>query len=168
MGRLARVMRHLFAGGFQLGRCFPSSLLDELAGAIGAGERRHRGELRFAVEARLPPLDAWSGLTARARAEDLFARLRVWDTELNTGVLVYVLLAEHRIEIVADRGLAARVPPEDWSLVAALMRKAYAAGQWREGSLAGIRALHELAERHVPATDGAVNPDELPDPPVVL
>ena len=167
MGRIGRLSRNLFGAWFQLRRCFPSALLDEMAVAIRDGERLHRAELRFAVESRLPPLAVWGGLTARQRAHQVFAQLGVWDTELNSGVLVYVLLAERRIEIVADRGLAARIGRDCWEKIGATMRAAYAQGRWREGSLAGVAAIHALAAEHFPG-DGRDNPDELPDRPVLL
>jgi len=167
MERLQRLVKNLFGGWFQLRRRFPSSLLDEMASAISQGERRHLGELRFAVESRLPPAAVWAGLTARQRAGQVFAQLGVWDTEHNTGVLIYVLLAERRIEIVVDRGLAARVDAAEWGGITLQMRQAFAADQWREGSLAGIAAVHALAQAHFPG-DGRANPDELPDRPVLL
>jgi len=93
--------------------------------------------------------------------------LRIWDTEHNTGVLLYVLLAEHRIEIVADRGIAARVAPAEWGAICMRMRDRYAGGQWREGSLEGIAAAHALLLRHFPG-NGQANADELPDRPALL
>jgi uncharacterized membrane protein len=167
MARMRRLWANLCGGWFQLPRRFPAALLDELAAAIAAGERTHRGEIRFAVESRLPPLAVLEGLDATTRAQQVFAQLRVWDTELNSGVLFYLLMAEHRIEIVADRGIAARVATGEWDAVCARMRERYAAGQWREGSLDGIAAAHALLERHFPG-DGQANPDELPDRPVLL
>lgn len=167
MGRIERLSRNLFGAWFQLRRCFPSTLLDEMATAIHDGERHHRGELRFAVESRLSPSAVWAGVTARQRAQQVFSQLGVWDTELNTGVLIYVLLAERRIEIVADRGLVERVERGAWERICAGMRVAFAAGHWREGSLEGIAAIHALAVACFPS-DGRDNPDELPDRPVLL
>lgn len=167
MARMQRLWANLCGGWFQLSRRFPPALLDELAAAIAAGERTHLGEIRFAVEARLAPLAVLEGLDVTTRAQQVFAQLRVWDTELNSGVLFYLLMAEHRIEIVADRGVAARVTTDEWDAVCARMRERYAAGQWREGSLEGIAAAHALLERHFPG-DGQANPDELPDRPVLL
>lgn len=167
MGRIERLSRNLFGAWFQLRRWFPSALLDEMATAIHDGERHHRVELRFAVESRLPPLAVWAGITPRQRAQQVFAQLGVWDTELNTGLLVYVLLAERRIEIIADRGLAARVDRDAWERISATMRAAFAAGRWREGSLDGIASIHALAAGQFPS-DGRDNPDELPDRPVLL
>ena len=167
MERLQRWMRNVFGGWFQLRRCFPADLLDAMAQAISEGERRHLGEVRFAVESRLAPGAVWSGLTARQRAHQVFAQLGVWDTEHNTGVLIYVLLAERRIEIVADRGIAARVTAAEWEAICTGMRECYARGQWRDGSLRGIAAIIALLARHFPG-DGQANPDELPDRPVLL
>lgn len=167
MARMRRLWANLFGGWFRLSRCFPAALLDEMAATIAAGERRHLGEIRFAVESRLAPLAVLDGLDATARARQVFARLRVWDTEHNSGVLLYVLLAEHRIEIIADRGIAAKVAADEWGAVCARMRECYARGAWRDGSLEGIAAAHALLERHFPAS-GNSGPDELPDRPVLL
>ena len=167
MARLQRLLMNLGEGWFQLHRRFPASLLDDIAAAVGEGERRHLGEMRLAVESRLSPLAVLAGLDAPARARQVFGQLRMWDTEHNNGVLIYVLLAEHRIEIVADRGIARHVSPDEWNTVCAHMREAYARGQWREGSLRGIEAVHALLERHFP-TDGTSRCDELPDRPVLL
>jgi uncharacterized membrane protein len=158
---------NLFGGWFQLGRRFTPVLLDEMAAAIAAGERTHLGEIRFAVESRLAPLDVLGGRDAPTRAQQVFAQLRVWDTGLNTGVLFYVLMAERRIEIVADRGIAAKVPAEAWSAICVRMRECYAGGEWRAGSLAGIAAAGELLKRHFPG-NGGFRPDELPNRPVLL
>ncbi|WP_449429400.1 TPM domain-containing protein [Rhodanobacter umsongensis] len=167
MTRIRRVLANLFGGWFQLRRRFPSALLDEMSAAIAVGERTHRGEICFALEARLAPLAVLEGLDAPTRARQVFGQLRVWDTEHNSGVLFYVLMAEHRIEIVADRGIAAQVTAAEWEVICARMRDRYASGQWREGSLAGIAAAHALLARHFPGNDKA-NPDELPDRPVLL
>lgn len=167
MARIQRILANLFGGWFQLHRRFPAALLDEMTAAIAAGERTHRGEICFALEARLAPLAVLEGLDATTRARQVFGQLRVWDTEHNSGVLFYVLMAEHCIEIVADRGIAAQVTATEWEAVCARMRDCYARGQWREGSLEGIAAAHALLARHFPGNDKA-NPDELPDRPVLL
>ena len=107
------------------------------------------------------------GVDATARAQQVFAQLRVWDTELNSGVLIYLLLAEQRIEIVVDRGVMQRVPQAQWDAVRDTMRECYARGQWREGTLQGIAAAHALLHTSFPAGDSS-NIDELPDRPVLL
>jgi uncharacterized membrane protein len=167
MAAMQRLMANLFGSWFQLRQRFPPVLLDDITEAIAAGERTHKGEVRFAIESRLAPMAVLGGLDASLRAQQVFSQLRVWDTECNSGVLVYVLLAEHRIEIVADRGIAARVGTAEWNAVCARMHAAYAAGHWRNGSLDGIAAAHELLLRHFPGNDKAVS-DELPDRPVLL
>ena len=167
MARMQRLMANLFGGWFQLRRRFPESLLDDITAAIAASERTHKGEICVAIESRLDPLAVLNGIDATRRAQQVFAHLRVWDTECNSGVLLYVLLAEHRIEIVADRGIAARVDNREWDALCARMREAYAANRWREGSLEGIAAAHELLVKHFPGNDKAVS-DELPDRPSLL
>ena len=167
MARMQRLLTNLFGGWFQLRRRFPAALLDEMAAAIAAGERTHLGEVCFAVESRLAPLAVLDGLGAPARARQVLTQLRVWDTEHNSGVLFYVLMAEHRIEIIADRGIAARVTTTEWDTICARMRECYARGQWRDGSLEGISAAHALLAWHFPDSD-KTKPDELPDRPVLL
>jgi uncharacterized membrane protein len=167
MARMRRMLINLFGGWFQLRRRFPAALLDEMAAAIVAGERSHLGEVCFAIESRLAPLAVLEGLDSAARARQVFAQLRVWDTECNSGVLFYVLMAEHRIEIVADRGIAAKVAANEWNDICVRIRERFAREQWRDGSLEGIAAANALLARHFPG-DGQVNPDELPDRPVLL
>jgi uncharacterized membrane protein len=167
MTRMQRLLANLFNGWFEMRRCFPRALLDDMAEAVTAGERDHLGEVRFAIEPRLPPLAVLHGQDARSRAEQVFTELRVWDTEGNSGILFYVLMAEHRIEIVADRGIARRVAQAEWDRICARMRELFAAGRWREGSMHGIAAAHALLTEHFPG-DGRDNPDELPDRPVLL
>lgn len=167
MKRMQRLLKNLFNEWFAMRRCFSKTLLDDMTAAIGKGELTHLGEVRFAVEPRLSPWLVLDGVDASARARQLFAQLRVWDTEQNTGVLFYVLMAEHRIEIVADRGIAGRVGQGEWDAICAQMLQRYAADQWRDGSLEGIAAAHALLTRHFPS-DGVDNPDELPDRPVLL
>lgn len=167
MARMRRMLINLFGGWFQLRRRFPATLLDEMGEAIAAGERSHLGEVRFAIESRLAPLAVLEGLDSAARARQVFAQLRVWDTEHNSGVLFYVLMAEHRLEIVADRGIAAKVAAGEWNDICVRMQERFARGQWRDGSLEGIAAANALLARHFPG-DGQSNPDELPDRPVLL
>jgi len=161
---LMRGIRHLLHA--PASRCFPPDVMQEIQHAIAEGERHHDGEICFAVEARLPLHSLVAGHGARARAEDLFAQLRVWDTSRKTGVLLYVLLAERAIEIVADRGAAQRLPGPAWDVVAQVMRKHFQQDDWRGGALAGIKAMNALLTRHIPATPGHTN--ELPDQPIVL
>jgi len=167
MARGQRLLTNLFDQWFAMRQRFPEALLEEMTAAIASGERTHQGEVRFAVESRLSPWMVLEGVDAALRARQVFGQLQVWDTEHNTGVLLYVLMAEKRIEIVADRGIAGRVAQAEWDDICARMRDNYASGRWREGSLAGIAAVHALLQRHFPS-DGTDNPDELPDRPVLL
>jgi uncharacterized membrane protein len=163
---LARVLKHLFVPGWVARRAFPAAVLARIEDAVRESERTHRGELRFVAEGDLDLLPLLRGLTARERALEVFAGLGVWDTAENSGVLVYVQLVDHRIEIVADRGIAARVAQSDWDAVCRRMETAFRGGDYEGGALSGIREITALLARHFPP--GAANPDELPDRPVVL
>ncbi len=161
-----RVLRHLFDLG-SAKRHFPSATLDAIQHAIAASEHRHLGEIVFAVEGSLSLVRAARARSARQRAQEVFAHLRVWNTEHNTGVLVYVLLAEHAIEIVADRGIAAKVAEGEWSQVCTMMQANFAKGDYQAGAIAGVDAITAILALHFPA-DGKPNRDELPDRPVLL
>ncbi|WP_067650075.1 TPM domain-containing protein [Dokdonella koreensis] len=161
-----RWLRHLFAGD-PAARHFPPATLDAIQHAVAAGERRHRGEVCFAVEGALPWRLALARRSVRERAADVFAHLRVWDTRENTGVLIYVLLAEHAIEIVADRGIAARIDDAYWQGVCERLRQRFTAGQFQAGAVAAVEEANTVLALHFPA-DRRDNPDELPDRPVIL
>ena len=163
---LARATRHLFAPPWIVRRAFPPDALMKIEAAIAASEQRHRGEIRFAIEGHLEFLPVARGLTPRERALEVFSLLRVWDTEENTGVLIYLQLVDRDIEIVADRGIARLIAQHEWDAICRRMEKAFSARQYDEGVIAGITEVSELLARHFPA--GASNPDELPDRPAVL
>jgi uncharacterized membrane protein len=164
--RPGRIVRHLIADQGAVRRVLSAAALAEIGAAIAASERLHDGEIRFCIEAGLP----WSYLrrdaSARERALMLFSKLKVWDTERNTGVLIYVLLADRGIEIVADRGIARRVSQTTWDAVCAEMAQTYRAGRALEGTLAAIRRVSDALAEHFPPQP--VNDNELPDQPVVL
>ncbi|HVI55248.1 MAG TPA: TPM domain-containing protein [Luteibacter sp.] len=164
---MQRIAANLFGAWFQIGRQFGPETLDAIAGTVSAGEATHRGELRVAIESRLPFSAVASEVTARDRAAMLFAHLRVWDTDDNCGVLLYVLLAEHRIEIVADRGIAKAVTAAEWEAITGHMREAFAEGRFREGVQIGVAEAGALLARHFPA-DGRARENQLPDRPLVL
>jgi uncharacterized membrane protein len=130
---------------------------------VAASERRHSGEIRLCVEAGLPLSYLWRGATARQRAVTMFGKLRVWDTEHNNGVLIYLLLAEHAIEIVADRGLTHREPQATWDSLVGQMRESFRAGQFEAGLAQAIDAVDRLLHRHFALAEGQANPNELPD-----
>ena len=162
-----RALRHLCVPDWIARRPFTSAVLKTIEQAIKASEQSHEGELRFAVEASLPLHYLVSKRRkARDRAEDLFSLLKVWDTERNSGVLIYVQLVDRRIEIVADRGIAARVEQAEWNAVCREMENAFRAGRYAEGALQAVERTTGLLAKHFPARAG--NPNELPDKPVVL
>lgn len=163
---LRRIVKHLLAPDWLVYRAFPRAALKRIEAAIRQSEAAHRGELRFVVEAGLDLLPLLRGLTPRRRALDVFSRLRVWDTEENSGVLIYVQLVERDIEIVADRGISAKVEQATWDAVCRRMEDAFRARRFEQGVLDGIREITALLGRHFPAR--GANPDELSDRPVVL
>jgi hypothetical protein len=161
-----RIMRHLIAPQWLVDRKFPAATMRAIEAAIRDSERVHHGELRFAVEAGLNLWLLLHGRTPRARAIEMFSQLGVWDTENNSGVLIYVQVVDRRIEIVADRGINARVEQREWEAIARRMETAFRAGRYEGGTLEGIREITMLLARHFPPCDA--NPDELPNAPVVL
>lgn len=147
-------------------RKFSADTMSAIQQAIADGENKHDGEICFAVESRLPLRSLLGAQRVRTRAEDLFAQLRVWDTARKTGVLIYVLLADRAIEIVADRGIAQHMPRPAWDVVAQVCAKHFQEDDWRGGALAGVKAVNALLARHVPPVADSAN--ELPDSPIVL
>jgi uncharacterized membrane protein len=163
---VSRMLKHLFAPHWVVSRAFPRRALDSIEAAIAASEKTHDGELRFAVEAGLHPLPLWHGQTTRQRAHEVFSALHVWDTAHNSGVLIYVQLVDRRIEIVADRGISAKVAQAEWDAICRRMEKAFRAGCFEAGAVTAIAEITVLLARHFPPL--GENPNELPDRPVVL
>jgi len=163
---MMRALTHLFTPDWLAHRAFPRATLARIESAIRESERSHEGELRFAFEGALHIAPLLRGTTARQRARQLFSQLGVWDTEHNSGVLIYVQLVDGRIEIVADRGIAAKVAQGEWDAVCRRMETAFRARRFEEGALAGIREITALLRRHFPPR--GPNPDELPNRPEVL
>ncbi len=163
---LARFGRHVLMSPLTARRRFPATTLDAMQARIAAAEERHRGEIRFVVEAELTTGQLWRGQSSRERAREVFALQDVWNTEENNGVLIYVLLADRRVEIVADRGIDARVQPADWEAVCRMMEKEFRAANYEAGALAGIDAVSELLARHFPG--GGKRPNELEDRPALI
>lgn len=166
MVNIKRWLRHLFTPPWAWRRAFPQATLDAIEAAIRSSETSHGGEIRFAIENSLPGNLAWRGISGRERAIEMFSNLRVWDTEHNSGVLIYLLLADHDIEIVADRGIAARVAPAAWEAVAQTMEAAFRQGEFERGALAGIEEISALLAQNFPPSGH--NPDELANRPVIL
>ena len=161
-----RWIRHLFDFG-RVRRAFPPATLDAIQHAVAASEAAHRGEICFAAEGGLSAGNLWRGVTPRERALEVFTHLRVWDTRENSGVLVYVQLADHAIEIVADRGLAARIDDAEWRRICTTLRERFIAGDHEAGAVAAVAAIGNLLAVHFPAIPGD-NPDERPNRPVIL
>ncbi len=163
---LGRIARHLLFSARRVRRAFPETTLAAIESAIKQSEAAHSGEIRFAVEGSLDGAPLFAGQTPRDRAIDVFAALRVWDTESNNGVLIYVLLADRDVEIVADRGVAAVIAAGEWQSICHEIEAAYRQGQFEQGSLAGVRAVTERLARHFPPSSSDRN--ELPDRVVLL
>jgi uncharacterized membrane protein len=168
--QIGRLIRHAAATHWRTRMMFPSATLDAIEQAIARAERTHAGEIRFAIETALPPLHVLNGMAPRARAHDVFASLRVWDTVHNNGVLIYVQLADRVVEIVVDRGFEGRVSPAEWEAVCRLMEEHYRAGRFEAGSIAGVDAVGSLLRRHFPAISeqSARSINQLPDRPTLL
>ncbi len=166
MVNILRLLRHLLMPDWRVRQCFPQRTLLAVGTAIATSERSHAGEIRFAVEAALTPAQLLRGETARDRAIEVFSAQRVWDTEENSGVLIYVLLADRDVEIVADRGFNVCVSPDEWEAICKSMEKAFGAGEFEAGTLAAIAEIGDLLAVRLPSRAGDRN--ELPDRPVLL
>jgi uncharacterized membrane protein len=162
----ARYLRHLTATSAGTRRRFGKPALDSIEKAIAAAEARSSGEIRFVIETALDVADLRARLTPRDRAIQTFADLHVWNTELRNGVLIYVLLADRDVEIVADRGAAALIPPADWEDVCRRMEEHFRAGRFAAGAVAGVEAVGGLLERRFPRASADRN--ELPNQPALL
>lgn len=168
MQRFARLVRHRWAEG-RMQSAVPDALLERLARRVSASEQRHSGEIRICVEAGLPLSYVWRDASARERAVSLFGKLRVWDTEHNNGVLIYLLLADHAIEIIADRGLTRAIPADTWEKLVHEMGTAFHDGHYEDGLTHALSHVTALLHQHFPTDAGAPAPaDGLPDAPVRL
>ena len=163
MAKLLRILKHRWLDERDAQRALGEGALARLEAQVQTSEKTHSGEIRLCVEAGLPLSYLWQDRTARERAIAMFGKLRVWDTEANNGVLIYLLLADHAIEIVADRGLARHVPPEHWRAIVAGMGEAFRSGHYEQGLATAIAAVDAMLTRHFPLAIGQANPNELPD-----
>ena len=163
---LQRCFSHLVTTHFTLRRCFPAQLLADIDAAISASEQTHQAEIRFAIETALPITQLWRGVGCRERAREIFSQLGMTDTAGRNGILVYVLLAERAIEIVADRGFDDKVSRPVWDDICVQIGATFRNGDYRQGALQAIRRLNELAAAHFPPGTG--NRNELPNRPVLL
>lgn len=163
---LKRFFRHVWMSPLLVRARFPQATLDAIAVAVAVGEKQHRGQVRFVVEAELTSGQLWAGTTSRQRAIDVFSMLRVWDTEENNGVLLYVLLADRKVEIVADRGIHRQVGDERWRAICREIELRYRRGDFLEGSLTGVEKISAELAHYFPPNGNARN--EQPDAPVVM
>jgi uncharacterized membrane protein len=168
MNKLARILKHRWLDERDAQRTIGAAALQRLEARVAGSEHQHSGEIRVCVEAGLPMSYLLRNASARERAVAMFGKLRVWDTERNNGVLIYLLLAEHRIELVADRGLNRHVDAARWQAITEAMREPFRAGQFEAGLNAAIDAVDALLARHFPLAAGQANPNELPNAPLVF
>jgi len=163
---IGRIFRHLVEHRWRERRIFTPKVLARIEAAIKAGESTHSGQIRFVVEGALDGRPLFRNQPARERALDIFSQLRIWDTEHNNGVLIYLLLADRDIEIVADRGINGKVGTEGWEKICAILEKEFRAGLFEYGVIKGIQEVSRVLAQHFPREPGGTN--ELPDAPVVL
>lgn len=166
MNKIARLMKHVFTTADDGRRAFPPSTLEAIEAVITEGETRHRAEVRMIIEPSLGMQAVWNGVSSRDRARELFAHYGVWDTEENCGVLVYVNLADHKVEIVADRGVGRVIAAKDWQAICRTMTHGFAQGAYHDSVLAALRELNTLLQAHYP-DDGSIR-NQLSNKPVIL
>ena len=163
---IRRIARHLLQHHWRARRVFTQAVLDRIEQAIRQSEKTHSGQVRFVVEGALDGRPLFRNQHARARALDVFSHLRIWDTAQNNGVLIYLLLADRDVEIIADRGIDAKVGAAGWEAICRTMETAFSAGQFERGVIDGIAAVSRELARHFPPS--GAHPNELPDKPVVM
>jgi uncharacterized membrane protein len=163
---IGRIGKHLLHHDWWLRRYFPPKVLTAIEQAIKAGEATHSGQIRFVVEGALDGAPLFRNQSARERALDIFSHLRIWDTAHNNGVLIYLLLADRDVEIVADRGIDAKVGTAGWEKICTEMETDFRAGNFERGVIKGIEAVSREMAKHFPRAGGG--PNELPDVPVVI
>lgn len=163
---LTRTIKHLFYPGWWLRRDFPANELARIEYAIKSSESKHSGEIRFAIESSLPLKALWRNELIHERALEVFSLLRVWDTEDNNGILIYLLLADKKVEITADRDINKVVGHQEWQRICSIMENHFRADQFGEGVVNGIEELSKLLVEHFPIT--ANDRDELSNKPAIL
>jgi uncharacterized membrane protein len=163
---LKRYLSHLLYPSWRVRTAFPTPTLRAIESAIHAAEQRHDGEIRFAIEGALDTPQLWRGTTAHVRAIEVFAHLHVWDTAANNGVLVYLLLADRQVEIVADRGVHAKIGAAGWEAVCQRMEDRLRQGEFEAAALEGVAQIAALMTTHYPASGNKTN--ELDNWPVVV
>ena len=165
--KLKRILKHRWLDDSDTRRAVPPELLHHLTRRVAASEQRHTGEVRICVEAALPLSYLWRGAKARERAVMMFGKLRVWDTEHNNGVLIYLLLADHAIELVADRGLNQHVSAAQWQAMVQHLGAAIKEGRFEDGLTQALEEVSAVLVQHFPLAEGESNPNELPNAPML-
>jgi len=163
---IRRIGKHLLEHRWRVRRDFPQRVLDAIERAIKAGEATHSGQIRFVVEGALDGAPLFHDQPARERALDVFSHLRIWDTHHNNGVLIYLLLADRDVEIVADRGIDLKVGRAGWEAICRAMELDFRSGRFEQGVIKGIEAVSRELATYFPPVPGG--PNELPDKPVVI
>ncbi len=162
---MRRILQNIFFLPWRLKQLFPSSALRAISTAVAQSEKLHSAQIRVALEGNIDLPDLLRGLDVRARARQVFSELGVWDTAANNGVLIYLLLAERRVEIIADRGADAVIPKVRWEAICAAMQAHFSNGEFETGVLLGIQQIGAELALYFPP--GAAN-NELPDSPALL
>jgi len=167
---LKRLVRHLFATQSSGRKAFPCATLQAIKEVIADGERVHRAEVKLIIEPGLAISDIIERRSSRDRAHDLFSQYRIWDTEENSGVLIYINLADHRVEIIADRGIACCVPPSAWQSICHTMTEGFTKEQYHESAITGLRRLNEILQQVFPESQkiSHPSPNQLSDAPILL
>jgi uncharacterized membrane protein len=163
---IKRIWHHFAMTQARVNRSFSRATLSVIERAIRTSESTHMGEIRFVVEGALDSGPLFGGQSARERALQLFSTLRIWDTEHNSGVLIYLLLADRQVEIVADRGIHAKAGSRGWTTICSVMESAFKQSNFEDGAVQGIQAVTRQLTEHFPANVG--NQNELPDKPLLL
>ena len=168
LGTFKRMLRHRWLDEADTRRAVPRDLVNRLMQRVAASEKRHTGEIRICVEAGLPMSYLRRNASVRERALTLFGKLRVWDTEHNNGVLIYLLLAEHAIELVADRGVSSKVTPLEWQHMVERMAQAFRTGQYEAGLTYALEEVSAVLVQHFPLAEGQSRTNEQPDEPMLV
>jgi uncharacterized membrane protein len=167
MAMLARLLKHLCTTAAAGRRAFPGASLKAIETAIAEGEHLHRAEIRVIIEPALTAHEVLHRTSSRQRALDLFAQYRIWDTEENCGALIYINLADHKVEIVADRGIGRLVPAPEWQRLCQTMTQGFAQGAFHDSTVTALSEMNALLQKHLPAT-GAARANQLPDRPLMI
>lgn len=163
---IKRIFRHLLTTHWQVNRAFPRKTMNAIEKSIKASETTHIGEIRFVVEGALDGAPLFKGQSARERAIDVFSQMRIWDTEHNIGVLIYLLIADRAVEIIADRGIHAAAGSREWESICHKMETSFKKANYEVGVVSGIQAITQHLTIHFPATSNGSN--ELPNKPVLI